>query len=395
MLFPGPGTLTKQGTALLNLNAANTYTGGTTVLEGELRGTPGVDIQGNVVNNADVGFDVTGTFADEMSGTGRLLVTGTAVATLTGSNTFTGGTVVSGASFVDGTTRTIPGDVFLTAAGDTLRFDVNQDFNGTHTGNITGLGNVVRITGGTGNVTLSGTNTYSGGTTLSGGAGGLTGTTSSLQGAITGASAVAITFDQSTDGIYSGNYTGAGAILTKSGTGSVTLTGTGNTYTGVTNINEGTLVGTTSTFSASAVTNNATMTFDQGLTAGFTQVISGSGQVIKDGPGTVTLSGINTYTGGTTINDGGLTGSVVVGAESLVGDFVNNSVLTISSATGTFNGAVSGTGKLVKAGAGVVLMQDTSSYTGGTDVNAGTLTLGTVNSIVGDVFVEAAAVLSN
>ncbi|WP_228372381.1 autotransporter-associated beta strand repeat-containing protein, partial [Salmonella enterica] len=47
------------------------------------------------------------------------------------------------------------------------------------------------------------------------------------------------------------------------------------------------------------VTNNATLELNTG--GDFDNAISGSGQVVKSGDETLTLSGSNTYRGGTTI----------------------------------------------------------------------------------------------
>ncbi|WP_187646486.1 autotransporter-associated beta strand repeat-containing protein, partial [Salmonella enterica] len=49
-------------------------------------------------------------------------------------------------------------------------------------------------------------------------------------------------------------------------------------------------------------TDNATLELNTSGT--FDNVISGSGQVVKSGDKTLTLSGINSYTGGTTISGG-------------------------------------------------------------------------------------------
>uniref|UniRef100_UPI001F542631 autotransporter-associated beta strand repeat-containing protein n=1 Tax=Salmonella enterica TaxID=28901 RepID=UPI001F542631 len=57
--------------------------------------------------------------------------------------------------------------------------------------------------------------------------------------------------------------------------------------------------------------------------------ISGSGQVVKSGDETLTLSGSNTYTGGTTINDGTLIATSVDALGS--GDVTDNAVLELNT----------------------------------------------------------------
>src|SRR5262249_34634443 len=146
-------------------------------------------------------------------------------------------------------------------------------------------------------VTLSGTNTYSGGTFVNSGS--LTGDTTSLQGAITNDSQVV--FSQNFDGTYSGNMTGTGSLL-KEGTGTVFLTGA-NTYGGDTTVSEGILSGNTNSLQGKII-NNAQVIFDQSSDGTYSGVMSGSGSLLKDGAGTLFLTGLNTYGGGTTVSAG-------------------------------------------------------------------------------------------
>lgn len=92
----GSGSLTKIGAGTLRLNGINTYTGGTIVSEGILRGDA-ESIQGNVVNNAEIVFNETtgGTYAGVISGSGSVSKIGSATLTVSGVNTFVGGTTVS------------------------------------------------------------------------------------------------------------------------------------------------------------------------------------------------------------------------------------------------------------------------------------------------------------
>ncbi|MBE2181718.1 MAG: autotransporter-associated beta strand repeat-containing protein [Chthoniobacterales bacterium] len=235
---------------------------------------------------------------------------------------------------------------------------------------------------GTGTLILGGANDYSGGTLVS--AGRLVGTTDSLQGNITNNAAV--TFDQDTGGTYSDNMSGSGSVV-KDGAGTVTFSGT-NSYTGGTTVAEGGLVGTTDSLQGN-IANEGTVTFDQTTTGTYAGNISGGGSVVKDGAGTVTFSGTNSYTGGTEVADGRLVGTTA----SLQGDIENNSAVEFKQGNnGTYEGEMSGSGQLIKSGGGNVTLAASNSYTGGTEIEAGTLTAADDNALgVGDVAVAGTA----
>ena len=136
---------------------------------------------------------------------------------------------------------------------------------------------------------------------------------------------------------FSGVLTGSGG-LTKSGAGTLALTGA-NTYTGGTNFNGGivavnsdTNLGTGPlTFNGGtlqSLTPGGGLTLSQAVIIGsggrflgdpdtmsaLSGAISGPGLLTKDGPGTVVLSGKNTYSGGTAIDLGTL---IVANAQAL------------------------------------------------------------------------------
>jgi autotransporter-associated beta strand protein len=104
-------------------------------------------------------------------------------------------------------------------------------------------------------------------------------------------------------------------------------------------------------------------------------VISGFlGSLVKAGNGTLTLSGTNTYTGGTTIRAGTLQLGNGGTSGSVVGDVVTNGTLAINrSDTFTFGNMISGTGAFVQAGPGTTILTGNNGYAGPTTVTAGTL----------------------
>lgn len=118
-----------------------------------------------------------------------------------------------------------------------------------------------------------------------------------------------------TDTTMIGYSAGGGIALTKAGTGTLTLTGP-TSYSGATTINDGTLVvsnaaGWNSSVSF-ATTNSPKLQINTPLAAdawNFNKVISGNNAgatLEKTGPGSVTMTTSQTYTGATTVTAGAL-----------------------------------------------------------------------------------------
>ncbi len=206
-----------------------------------------------------------------------------------------------------------------------------------------------------------------------------------------------LTFAQATNVTVDNVIGGAGAVI-KTGAGTVVLSGA-STYTGGTTISAGALQigngGTTGSITGNVV-NDATLIFNRSDATSFGGLISGSGAVVKNGAGTLTLSGANTYTGGTTINAGKLSvaadnnlgdaaGGLSFGGGTLqvTGSFSSARTVTLNAGGGTvevdggrallLSGTVTGSGGLTKTGAGTLAIQGTSDYSGDTLVQAGTL----------------------
>ncbi|MDR1192505.1 MAG: autotransporter outer membrane beta-barrel domain-containing protein, partial [Verrucomicrobiales bacterium] len=115
----------------------------------------------------------------------------------------------------------------------------------------------------------------------------------------------------------------------------------------------------------------------------------------KNGGGLLTLSGSNTYRGATTINDGTLLVSGLLGGGDYLGDIVNNGALVFAQTTAqTLGGTVSGTGSLT-VDSGVVGICQASTYTGITTVSGGALYLGVENAVANStaIMIDSGAIL--
>jgi autotransporter-associated beta strand protein len=425
----GVGNLTQTGTGTLVLTGADTYVGGTTIRAGAVQigngGTTG-SITGDVLDNASLVFDRSDsvTFNGSITGSGSLTKNGSGTLTLTAANTYSGGTNINAGtvavpfdpslgsgplSFDGGTLEALPGNgtitsskaVTLNAGGGTFLVDTNTTW--VSGGVIGGVGSLSKA--GQGTLILAGDNTYTGGTTIS--AGTLqVGTGTSGEGRIAGnvTDNGALVFDLLADTTYGGTISGTGSLTTK-GAASLILTGA-NTYTGGTTISNGVLQignGGTSGSIAGDVTDNALLLIDRTGTLTLNGAISGIGSVTQQENAaaslTVILTGTDTYTGGTTIDNGvlqigngGTTGSIAGNVN------INNvgAVLVFDrSDSVTFGGAISGVGNLTQNGAGTLVLTGADTYVGGTTISDGTVQIGnggTAGSITGDVLDNASLV---
>jgi fibronectin-binding autotransporter adhesin len=122
--------------------------------------------------------------------------------------------------------------------------------------------------------------------------------------------------------------------------------------------------------------------------------VSGAGLVRKSGAGTVVLSGVNTYAGGTSIDGGTLSvsqssnlgansGAVTVNAATLeiTNGFSTNRLFSVANSASTFQvdgaqiftlaSAVSGSGALNKSGTGKLVLSGANTYAGATIIAGG------------------------
>ncbi|MFC4274365.1 autotransporter-associated beta strand repeat-containing protein [Achromobacter aloeverae] len=444
------GSLTKLGAGMLTLTGANTYDGGTTISAGTLRlgdGTSNGSVTGDIVDNAVLVFDngSAQTYGGAISGTGSLTKQGAGTLTLTGANSYEGGTLVLGGELV-ATAASLPGDATVDS-GAYITFAQNAD--GSYSGVISGAGGVRKT--GNGTLVFTAVQGYGGGTSIGDGA--VQATTDTLSGDIAVATDAALIINQASDGSYAGQISGGGSLV-KAGAGTVTLAGA-NHYTGPTAVLDGTLAqGAANAFVqngayivnggtldlhgydllASSLTGTGgtvalgggTLTVDQATSGSYAGAIKGQGQVIKDGAGTLTMSGGSDYSGPTTVRAGVLqagatnafSANSAVTIESAATLDVGNTNQAIGSLAGagkvligtgtlatggdgtstTYSGTFSGSGGLLKQGGGLLILNGNSSvFTGLTTVAGGELEVGDIDTpsavLGGNVAVSDAAVL--
>ena len=230
----------------------------------------------------------------------------------------------------------------------------------TFDGVIQGSGGGLVITGGA-TQELSGTNTYTGATTI--------GANSTL------------------------SLSNAGSIAASSG---VNLAGAFATFDISLGTGDKTIQALSGVAGSSVLLGNNNLTVGSATSTTFAGVIDGSGGIgglVKVGTGTLTLSGANTYTGGTTINGGALSisadnnlgdaaGGLTFGGGTLqiTGANVNSvRTVTLGAGGGTFDigqnanllGTIGGTGSLTKTGTGTLALSGANTYTGGTTITGG------------------------
>ncbi|HEV2973010.1 MAG TPA: autotransporter-associated beta strand repeat-containing protein [Pirellulales bacterium] len=446
----------------------------TDVTVGSIAGAGNYRLGGETLTFGGLGTDtvVSGLIGDGGIGGG----TGGSIVKLgTGNTTFSGITSYTGTTAVDFGMLTVSGTVFASsattvAAGATMSF-VNGANAGS--GTITNSGSATSATSG-GRTLLSGIGTTAGsalfmnnGGASSGGNGGqtvfnsgATGGTATITangGAVAGALGGTTIFND-------GSIIGAATLVTNGGAnggaggltetiGNVTggnsrvVTNSGGTFDisqlTVSGLAVGSIEGAGNYFLGSKMLtfgNLATNTEVSGPIAG--SGIGGGigGSIFKVGGGATTLSGVNMYTGGTTLSQGGLninntnaigSGTFAIsdgttidntsaGAIALATNNVQlwggrftftgtqslnfgtgmvalnaNPTVTVSANTLTVGVIGNGTGNsLVKAGAGTLVVFGGASYTGTTAVNAGTLTIDSGPFASSASTVAAAAVMN-
>ncbi|HEX8916834.1 MAG TPA: autotransporter-associated beta strand repeat-containing protein [Humisphaera sp.] len=434
-VISGGGAVAKTSAGDLVLNAANQYTGGTTIGGGVTRlgtndsafGSGAITVSGNatlatgsglgartvsnaVTINTGITLSADGgyypiTFAGPIGGPGNFARASSGTVILAAANTYagttnTGTSATGGLQVGDGGSSGTLGSGVVTVAAGALTFNRGDAVTVSNVISGTGTGAVVQ--GGAGTTTLSAANTYTNPTTVSNGTLLVTGTLASpvtvaaggrLGG--TGSTSATITFAD-------GSYVLAGAT-TPTGANAVQGTGVvaGPTANGVNIVVPQASLGARtvdvvrygggaapdlSTLNAAAYRNGtlADDTTNQKVTLAFTT----DARTWAGGSGSWDTGTAGTWTGGdtaffngdaATFADPGAAATVTIAGVVSPGSVsVTNAANAYTFATGT-TGAIAGTGSLTKAGTGTLTMTGTSAnrYTGGTTINGGTLALGT------------------
>ena len=352
------GTLQITGTALSSLNPGRT----TTFASGAIAGFD--------INNAANSFTVTQTLNQ---GTGGLLKAGAGTLILTASNSFTGTTTITGGTLQlgDGTNSN---DGTMTTSGivNNAVLVYNPYSSQTASYPISGSGSVLKRGSATSTLILNGANTFAGSTLISSGTlqlgnnlalqnsvfdpsgagtlafssgintptfGGLTSSTDLIL--PSNVTAITLNPGSGVTATYGGNLGGGTAMsLTKSGSGIQVLTGS-NSYTGATTLSGGVL----------------SISSDDNL--------NGTNSALNFNGGTLQITG----TALSSLNPGRTT---TFASGAIAGFDINNAANSFT-VTQTLN---QGTGGLLKAGAGTLILTASNSFTGTTTITGGTLQLG-------------------
>ncbi|WP_353218433.1 autotransporter-associated beta strand repeat-containing protein, partial [Sandarakinorhabdus sp.] len=370
------GTLAVTSDAALGLGSL-VFTGGTT-----LRADAGVSLANAMTLNGQSNIDSNGntvTLGGVLSGPGVLIKQGAGSLVLNGANGYAGGTTVEAGSVVVGNNlalgtgdaffndatslvagingRTIANNIFLI---NTVNIDT-QAFDLTLSGVIGGTGPLTKL--GTGNLILNGNNVYAGGSIL-------------LDGTVT---------------------LGTSSAL---GSGQVDVNGQVVLLSGAADLNIG-----------NAVVLNDVGTFDVAtFTTTYSGVISGAQALNKVGSGNLILTNANLNSGGVTLDEGRLTvaddAALGTGALTMAGGttlasgaaglvlanaITTNGLGTVDTAGNIFtlDGVIDGAGSVTKIGSGNLVLNAGNSFSGGSFINVGTVTVGN-NAALGTALVTMA-----
>ncbi|EBC0000088.1 fibronectin-binding autotransporter adhesin ShdA [Salmonella enterica subsp. enterica serovar Alachua] len=312
----GEGQIVKSGSDELIVTGDSNYSGGTTISGGTLTADHADSLGSGDIDNSGVLQVGEGELENTLSGSGSLVKTGTGELTLSGDNSYSGGTTISG-----GTLTADHADSL--GSGDIANSGVLQVGEGELKNTLFGSGSLVKT--GTGELTLSGDNSYSGTTTITDGTLIAASVNALGSGDIDNSGVL-----QVGEGELKNTLFGSGSLV-KTGTGELTLSGD-NTYSGGTTISGGTLIAANvNALGSGDIDNSGVLQVGEGE---LKNTLSGSGLLVKTGTGELTLSGDNnTYFGDTTIAGGTL---IAANVNALGSGNIDNSGTLMLDANGAF-----------------------------------------------------------
>ncbi len=383
---------------------------------GILQATESLSMDRKIVLEGDGIIDVTRgntvTLLAPISGSGKFFKHNVGTLILNGPSYFSNETVIRG-GVLQGNSTNLQGDIVNNA---TVVFD--QEMNGNYNGRMTGKGSLIKKNAG--KLTLGGQNSHVGGIIVKGGI-----LQAGVENALPSSGEVHLSSSTAVLDLNHFNQTieqlggVVGSLITTSSPGKVTLVvgsqgnqkfdgmiengsgalslikqGSGSlTLTGVNRYEEtviagGTLKGNTKSLQGRII-NHGMMIFDQPNLGHFNGEISGSGSIKKLNVGTVVFTSKNSHTGGTIVRGGMIQGNT----ETLQGDIVNEAMITFDQPfPGVYSGNFSGMGSIIKKNKGTLIWSSNStSFTGSTSVAEGTLHV--LGGLGGSISVQPGGVL--
>lgn len=414
MTITGDNTIGYGGTTAVNAGVLNIQNAGALGQTGDSDPAKGTAVASGAALQLQGGIAV-GSEALTLNGTG--VAADGALRSVSGNNSWAGAISLGSAARINADAGTLT----LTAAITGPNQDLAVGGAGSTTINgAIGTGSGTLAKDGTGTLTLGGNSTYSGTTTISAGVVNLThgsalGSTAAGTTVASGAELQlqnSISVGSETLALNGTGVAGGGALRNVSGTnvwgGAVTV-GAGGARI---NADAGTL-----TLAGNITLGANTLTAGGAGDITQTAVIAGTGGLTKDGSGTLTLGGANTYTGATTVSSGTLrlgaseridnlsavsvaNGATfdVNGQAETIGSLAGAGAVTLGSgalAAGgdntstTFSGTLAGTGTFTKAGTGTLTVAGDLGFGGALLLDGGTLQFDLDNAFTGVVTINA------
>lgn len=414
---------TKTGTGTLILgNAANAFTGTTTVSAGTLKlsvsgglsansalvidsggtvdfdwghsatiaslaGSGTLDTKGGTLTVGDAANTTFSGLLTDSGAYGGIVKNGTGTLTLSGANTFAGQVNITAGALNLQHSSALGGSTWgnTVAAGAALQFQNNITVNeGSFNLNGSGIGSTGALRN------ISGANTFTGSVVLASSATiGSDAGTLSLTGDVNLGSSQTLTLVGDGNLAFSGAIYGSASGLTQTGTGTTTFSGSSaNSFGGTLNIDSGTVQ-----FNKTAgtnATNGGAINIGNGVGAAnsATLTLLASNQ-IPDSSALITINAdgrfnLNNQT--ETINLLGGTGTLDLGTTGKLS-------LGVNGGSSVFGGIIAGTGTLEKLGAGTLTFNSNIDFAGTLLLSGGTLALNGYNLTVGTLRITGNTIL--